>query len=454
MRTLVFDGRTGASGDMILAALVAVGADPDVLRPVEEALGIDYRIDETTKQGVTAVTVDVRYVEEHGERTTEAHGGGSRSNGDSEHDHDPEHDDSAGHGGAHDHGEHDHGSKHDHDHTHAEGHGPTRTYAECREIVEEMGLSESVMNDAVAIFRILGEAEASVHGTDLEATTFHEVGADDAIADIVGAVLLLEDLGVESVFSTPVFAGGGEVSTSHGRYPVPTPVVSYIAEHATWELRGGPIERELLTPTGAAVLAHLAEGVGSLPSLSVETSGFGAGDASISGRPNVLRALVGTRSGGLKRESMRMLETNVDDVTPEAIGGLQSTLMEAGARDVTVVPATMKKSRPGHLIKVIVPPEDVEAVASRLASETGTLGVRETAFRHRLIADRRHETVEIEAGGNRHELTVKVGTYDDGTVYDVSAEYDEAAAVAAETDLPTREVQRRAEAAYHDSPNE
>lgn len=446
MQTLAFDGRTGASGDMILGALVAAGADPDALSPVEDALAVEYRTGETEKNGISATTVDVLVSDDGADRESDGHGSPDRE---AEHDH--EHDDGHRH-------EHSHGHDHDNELEHAEGRGPDRTHAECRKLVEEMGLPDAVEEDATAVFRLLGEAEARVHGTDLEETHFHEVGADDAVADIAGAALLVADLDVDRVVTTPVYAGGGEVSMSHGVYPVPTPAVTYLAEEAAWDLRGGPLETELLTPTGAAVLAHFADGVAELPPLRVERSGFGAGRKSFDDRPNVLRAIVGEERtdraddarGGLRRDEIRVLETNLDDATPEVLGGLHDSLADAGARDVTVLPATMKKSRPGHLVKVVVEPDDVGAVARRLAEETGTLGIRESAAGHRWIADRGFETVGVDAGGETYEVTVKVATDEEGAVYDVSAEYDEAARVAELAELPVREVIRRAESTYRD----
>ena len=265
---------------------------------------------------------------------------------------------------------------------------------------------------------------------------------DERLAE---AVALLEDLGVDRVVTTPVFAGGGEVEMSHGRYPVPAPAVVNVASAADWELRGGPVDTELLTPTGAAILAQFAEGVDSLPPLRVEGSGYGAGTTDLGDRPNVLRATIGTQEGGLVRDDVRVLETNLDDATPEILGSLQATLVDAGARDVTILPATMKKSRPGHLVKVVVKPEEVQQVARRLAEETGTLGIREANAGHRWVAERRFETAELDIEGDRYEVTVKVASDADGEVYDVSAEYEEALAVARETGLATREVLRRAE---------
>jgi len=416
-----------------------------VLDRVEEALPVRYEPRSVEKNGIAATAVDVRHADE-------SSGGGNDpeedANDHGEHDHGDHSHDHGGHG--HGHGDDAEGHSHDHEghgHGHAEGAGPNRTYAEVVDLVAEMGLPGEVESDALAVFELLGEAEASVHGTDIDDTHFHEVGADDAIADVVGVALLVDDLGVERVVTTALSAGGGEVSMSHGTYPVPAPAVVELAERADWALTGGPVEMELLTPTGAALLAHYADGVDSLPDLDVAASGYGAGGYDLAEYPNVLRAMVGESRGGLSRDAITVLETNLDDATPEVLGGLQESLAEAGARDVSILPATMKKSRPGHLVKVVVKPEDAQRVARRLAEETGTLGVREHGAGHRWIADREVRTVELAVDGETYEVAVKVGADDEGTVFDVSAEYDDAAAVARETRLPVREVARRAEAA-------
>ena len=426
---------------MLLAALLATGADRAALAPVEDALPVRYDVGTTEKNGIEATTVTVRLTD----------GGEGDGSDDHSRGHDGGHDPPHGHDRSHGDHSHDHGGDHSHDgdsNADAEGSGPLRTYREVIGIVEGMDLPPAVEERATAVFRRLGEAEAAVHGTDLEDTHFHEVGADDAIADVVGTCLLLADLGVERVVATPLSAGGGEVSMSHGTYPVPTPAVVNLAAGAAWELRGGPVDAELLTPTGAAILAEVAEGVDALPAMDVERSGCGAGGYDFPDYPNVLRGILGDCEGGLRRDPVRVLETNVDDVSPEVLGSLHETLSEAGARDVSVLPTAMKKSRPGHLVKVVVKPEDARRVARRLAEETGTLGVRETGVRHRFVADRVFETVAIEAGGERREVPVKVASDDAGRVFDVSAEFDDALAVARETDLPVREVLRRAEAAY------
>ena len=443
---LAFDGRTGASGDMLLGALLAAGADPAVLDPVEAQLDVRYDIGTTTRCGIDATDVTVRRTDSEDGDESEDHGHGHHDHEEGD-GHDPhEHHD---HEGADSHDPHDHHASGD-QHEHAEGTGPHRTFPEVVGVVESLGLPADVETDVLSIFELLGEAEAAVHGTNLAETAFHEVGADDAIADVVGVALLLADLDPDTVVTTPLATGGGTVEMSHGVYPVPAPAVVELAERADWSLRGGPVEAELLTPTGAAILAHTAEGVESLPSLRVASSGYGAGDRSFEQHPNVLRALAGTGTGDLRREPVTVLETHLDDATPEALGGLQERLTEVGALDVTVLPTTMKKSRPGHLVKVVVEPGHARRVARRLAEETGTLGVREHGSGHRFVADREQQQVTLDVDGERVAVTVKIARVGE-EVYDISAEFDDALAVSRRTDLPVRAVLRRAERACRDS---
>jgi hypothetical protein len=482
MRILALDGRTGAAGDMLCAAFIDAGADPTVLDAVETHLPVRYAVDETAKNGIRATTVDV---------LVDADDVDVR--GSDEHDHERDH---HAHGHSHTHDGHTHGHSHTHDshthdshsddHTHgghahhAEGSGVHRSYPAVVELVESMGLAPEVESTALDAFRLLGRAEAAVHGTDLTETAFHEVGADDAIADVVGAALLLADLDVERIVTTPVAVGGGTVEMSHGVYPIPAPAVVEIGTRSSLAFVGGPVDQELLTPTGAAILGATADAVDTVPPMDVDDVGYGAGDATFDHHPNVLRALVGasvdprgdaegvgdtdgaaeasgdvraaeaTAGQGLLHDDIAVLETTLDDTAPEVLGGLQESLAAVGARDVTIVPTTMKKSRPGHVVTVICKPPDAAAVAERLARETGTLGVRQTGATHRWIAERRFETATVVVDGESYEVSVKVASTTDGDPYDVSAEYDDAAAVAAATDLPVREVCRRAEGAVHD----
>ncbi|ODR83443.1 TIGR00299 family protein [Haladaptatus sp. W1] len=472
MRTLAFDGRMGASGDMILGALLDAGANRDALEPVEDALDVEYEVETVVKNGISATSVAVLLTDDGEEGGDESEDGDDNARDDG-------HDQHHGNGEIHDHGDHHHGDDGDHDehthqhdhthhhehqrdhdhhhnHQHAEGSGPARTYREVIDVLESMGLDCPIERDAKAVFRILGEAEASVHDTDLDSTHFHEVGTDDAIADIVGASLLLADLDADRIVTTPLATGGGEVGMSHGTFPIPAPAVVEIAAGADWSLSGGPVEAELLTPTGAAILSHFADGVETLPTLNVDGSGYGAGGHDFPDHPNVLRVLAGESSGGLVRDDITVLETNLDDAPPEVLGGLQEILADAGARDVSILPATMKKARPGHVVKVVVKPEDAERVARKLAEETGTLGVRETGVRHRWIAHREFETATLEIDGEEldggeFDVSVKVARDESGTVYDVSAEFDDALAVATETGLAVGEVMRRAEGTIHEN---
>lgn len=432
MMTLAVDGRMGASGDMLLGALVAAGADPSALDAVEDELAVRYEIRDVIQCGISATAVDVQLTAD----------GTGRDSSD-----EPSPEDGHSH-------DHSHTDGDSHDHTDAEGAGPSRTYLEVVELVESMDLPGGVEQDALAMFELLGQAEANVHDTDLESTHFHEVGADDAIADIVGVCLLLDNLAVEQVVTTPVATGGGTVEMSHGSYPIPPPAVVELAEMADWSLSGGPVETELLTPTGAAILAHVAEGVDTLPTMDIQTVGYGSGSKSFESHPNVVRVLRGQSEGGLSREPITVLETHLDDVSPEVLGGLSETLTAVGALDVTILPTAMKKSRPGHLVKIVTKPSNAAQVARELARETGTLGVREHGSGHRFVAERTVESVVVDIDGEQFDVAVKIATFsstsgspEDGEVFDVSCEYDDAKAVANSTGLTTRDVLRRAERA-------
>lgn len=389
MDAVVFDAHMGASGDMVLGALIDAGADPARLEPLEAGLDVEYVIERGTSSGVAGVDVAVQCQSPQSPRSPEA----------------------------------------------------------VIDRIEDLNLPSRLVDRATAIVNRLASAEQSVHG-DPDGH-FHEVGADDAIADICGAVVLVDDLDPSSVIVGPIATGAGSVETAHGCYPVPTPAVVEIAAASGLRLDSGPVEAELLTPTGAAILAQLAVARDALPSLTIDGVGYGLGDRHFPDRPNALRCLVGTVSGGLHREPVTLLETVVDDVTPETLGSLQSTLADVGARDVTILPTTMKKSRPGHLVQVIVRPDTADRVATQLARETGTLGVREVPMTHRWVADRRIETVDIEVDGRSFEVDVKVATSPDGEIIDVSPEADDVEAVAASVHRPVRAIRRLTREAYN-----
>lgn len=389
MHTVAFDGQMGASGDMLLGALIAGGADPSALEPVERALDLEYRIDTRVTRGIESTDVTV-------EPSSTQH---------------------------------------------------SRTVPQVRAIINELAIPEAARNNALAAYTLLAEAESAVHGTEIEETHFHEVGADDAIADIVGVALLLHELDPDEIVVGPLSTGSGEVRTSHGTYPIPPPAVTEILIRSELTVRSGPVDGELLTPTGAAILGAMATPLETLPPMGVDAVGYGVGDQEFPTRPNVIRALIGTQKGQLTREDITVLETNLDDATPELLGHLQDRLKEVGALDVTIVPTTMKKSRPGHLVKVVTSPSDAERVAAHLAQETGTLGVRAVPSTHRWVAGRRIEPVECEIDGTNVTVDVKIATDESGTIIDRSAEFDQAATLAAELGRPVREVIQAAEAA-------
>ncbi len=394
MRTVTFDGRTGASGDMILGALLAIGAEQTALAPIERTLDVTYSTETISTHGLTATTVTI-----------------TRNN------------------------------------KPIENAGPHRTLSEVKDIVDSTDVTQSAIHHAYSIFDLLADAEGKVHDSPPEDVHFHEVGADDAIADILGAAVLLDSLELDAIYTTPIATGSGELTMEHGTYPVPPPAVTYLAERASWSIHGGSIEQELLTPTAAAILAHFADAIDAIPTINLLASGYGAGTRTFTSRPNVLNALLGTQPS-LKQDPITVLETTVDDVPPEILGSLHDTLQPHGARDVSIIPLTMKKSRPGHLVKVITKPEDADAVAQALAEETGTLGIRETTETHRWIANREYHSVDITIDSKTFSIDVKIGKDTTGSIYDISAEYDDAKAIAQETGLPIRTVMKKAESKY------
>lgn len=378
---LAFDASTGAAGDMIQAALIDAGADRELLQQVEGVVPVSYEFRRVDRAGVKALKVDVV-------------GGG---------------DDEGGH--AH------------------------RSYREVVDIVEGTDIASPVKEDALEVFRLIGEAEAAVHDVPLDELDFHEVGADDAVADVLGASLLFHDLDEDAVTGT-IAVGGGRVEAAHGSMPVPVPAVTEILEGSGHAVEGGPVEAELLTPTGAALLVHFTEPVDGLPGMRVEWTGYGAGKKEFS-VPNVLRVLRGEQR--MRREDIEVLETNVDDVSPEVLGGLYDRLLEEGARDVSLQPLQMKKNRPGHLVRVVVRREDAARLARVLAEETGSLGVRSTPYTHRFVADRETHTVEVDVESETYQAEVKVASIN-GEVYDVSGEYEDARRIAGEAGVPVRRV--------------
>lgn len=383
MRILLFDPFHGASGDMITAALLHLGADRE---PVLRAMASVVRepiIEEAERDGIRALRVRTR------------------------------------------------------------AEAIPRTLEQVLERVKAADAPAPAIAMAERVMARLHRAEEAVHG---EAVHFHEVGADDAIADIIGACTALYLLDVGQVVVLPIALGGGLVIGSHGTLPVPAPATAAIL--STSDLLGypGPKDGELLTPTGAALLAEFSTIPASrLPPGRILSVGYGAGTRESGTVPNLLRVFL-SETEGLQADRVEILETNVDDVSPEIIAYTLSRLMAAGARDASAIPSVMKKGRSGHLIRVITEPALAGPLALILAEELGTLGIRVIPSVHRLILARRVIRVTVTAGGETGEMDVKIG-YIGEKVSSVKPEFEQARAWAERAGIPVRELLRRAEEA-------
>jgi len=387
MTIAYFDCFSGAGGDMIVASLLDAGADAGVLREGLQALGVEsytLSIDKINKQGFAATKFLVRL--------------------------DPQQDQ------------------------------PHRHLHQITKILEESRIAESVKEKAKRIFTRLAEAEAAVHGCSIEKVHFHEVGAVDAMIDVVGAVLALEQLDVDKIICSPVPVGSGTVTCDHGTMPIPAPATAEL-------LKGIPIAPceetgELITPTAAAILTTLADSFGSLPEMTISSIGYGAGTRDGQTRPNLLRVMIGQPVSMVEHDSITILETNVDDISPEIVGYCMGRLLDTGALDVYAVPIQMKKSRPGLLLTVLCENDRVSELERILYTETSTLGIRRRTVQRSKL-QRRIETVSTPFG----EINVKIGTGED--IKTVSPEFEDCKKAALKHKVPLRVVIDAAKASYH-----
>jgi pyridinium-3,5-bisthiocarboxylic acid mononucleotide nickel chelatase len=317
-----------------------------------------------------------------------------------------------------------------------------RSLSEILRLIEQAGLPPAVAERSSRIFQRLGEAEALVHGVAIERVHFHEVGAVDAILDIVGAAAGFEQLGIEEFFCSALNVGGGSVQTQHGNLPVPAPATAEL-------LRGAPtysngIPRELVTPTGAAIVAASAPQFGPQPEMTVTAIGLGAGSAELAEQPNVLRLFIGEsaaqRTEASLEEDIVVLEANLDDMSPQVYGYFADRALEAGALDVFSIPVQMKKNRPGQLVTVLCRPADREGLSDLLFRETTTLGVRQSSVKRRLL---QRESVRVET--SLGSIRMKIARLN-GKILNAAPEYEDCRKVAAERGVPLKEV--LAEAAF------
>ncbi|MFG1906880.1 nickel pincer cofactor biosynthesis protein LarC [Kribbella sp. NPDC048928] len=437
MRTAWLDCSAGASGDMLLGAFISAGADLAYINRAVAAVdpSLSVTVTQTARHQIAATkaTVEVNGTPHPENIPDAAHNHEHDNAADAGHDH--EHEDAAGHG-------HGHGHGHAHGHGHGQD-GPTRAWADVRSLLEQAALDEPVRERALDTFARLARAEASAHGVEPDTVHFHEVGALDAIADIVGVAAAAESLGLERVVvSTIVLGSGKQVRGQHGGIPIPGPAVLHLVSEAGAPVVGGAAPYEMTTPTGAALLATLADEFGALPAMRIEQTGVGAGGRDPIEVPNVLRVVLGESLGQSSTELV--YETNVDDLDPRIWPQVLSRLMEAGAADAWLTPILMKKGRPAHTLSVLVGSANAELVRSVILAETSAIGLREFGIRKH-AADREFATVEVDG----QSIHVKIARYG-GQVINVQPEYDDVAAAATVLKKPVKTVLAKAVAAGHD----
>lgn len=384
MKLCYFDAFSGISGDMTVGALVDAGADWNGLESALRSLNLEasFRLERTKRKGIAASKFYVDHAEQ---------------------------------------------KKHRH-------------LPHIEKIIAAGDLTETARKNALAVFRNLGEAEAKSHNVPIEKVHFHEVGAVDSICDIAGACVALDLLGVSEIHSSRINVGSGTVNTEHGVLPVPTPATAELLKDKP-VYAAGP-ETELTTPTGAALVSTLSSGFGPMPAIRVEAQGFGAGDKDFPMQANVLRVLIGERTGASESVAVDVIEANIDDSTPQILGYAMERLLEAGALDVTLTPIFMKKNRPGTLVSVITSPELTERLGAVLLAETTTLGVRIFKAERRVIA---REIAEVETSFGK----VRMKYAENGSF---APEYDDCRKLAIAAGKPLRAVIAEANLAFRKHP--
>lgn len=310
--------------------------------------------------------------------------------------------------------------------------------SEIRRIISEAAIGEGAKKTAIAIFEALGAAEAKIHNSSIESVHFHEVGAVDAMVDIVCAAVGFEAIGVDELTCSPLNVGGGTVQCAHGTLPVPAPATLELLKDAPIYSSG--LQKELVTPTGAAIAKTLARRFGAFPEMKVEKIGYGAGTRDFAGHPNVVRLTIGEAQPALKvsHETLTVLEANLDDLNPQVFGYVMDRLLAEGALDVFGVPVQMKKSRPGMVLTVLCRPQEAAKLTEMIFAETSTLGVRRRDEQRQALA-RKFVSVATEWG----EVRMKVASMN-GTVTNFAPEYEDCKKIAEEHRVPLKSVMQAA----------
>ena len=383
--TIIIDPQgSGIAGNMIIGALVDLGADSNELKKVMETSARDFgkvnvTFDKIKKHGISSTFCHVEMLEKT----------------------------------------------------------PVLHFPKFIEKIEKLELDNNVKETSIKIFKRIAEAESKVHGETLESIHFHEVGASDAVADVIGSVYAYYSLNLNSqkILGLPISVGGGRVKTGHGILPVPAPAVVEILNGLNF--KGGPVDSELATPTGCAIYAELCdEIVEFIPQIKVKNVGYGAGRKDFD-HPNVLRVIESSDIN--ESDSIDVIETNLDHLTGEEIGYLFERLLDKGASDVSITPIIMKKNRQGSLLKVISNRKNRDILVEEIFKQTGSLGIRITPNLHRGIAKREFVKKEFEINGKKYDVTFKIG-YVNGEIISNRPEYEDLKKIAEETDIPLRRI--------------
>ena len=421
MKTLYLECQMGAAGDMLTAALLELLPDKQAFFDIMECLkplGVEVRAETAEKMGVrgTRMRVTVHGEEEESldENGAEDELHGHEHHHDHEHDHEHHHD--------HDH-EHEHHHEHDHDYGGHEHHHHHAALGDIVGLLDGLELPEKVKQNARAVYKSIAEAESRVHGKDVNEVHFHEVGALDAVADVVGVCLLMDMLSPEQVICSPVHVGSGFVRCMHGVLPVPAPATAILLEGVP--AYGGQIRGELCTPTGAALLKRFVTRFGGRPVMQTRAVGYGMGKKDFE-RLNCVRAFLGECAE--KETLVTRLECNLDDMTGEDIGFALERLMEAGAFDAYTAPIGMKKNRPGIMLSCLCEPDRADEFARLLFKHTTTLGVRRGDM-HRYVMERRVEEFSLEGESVRVKRAEGMGETR------TKAEYEDLARIARKKDI-------------------
>jgi len=454
MRIAYLDCFSGISGDMFLGALLDAGVPLRLFEETVAALNIGARLEisRVDRNGITATKVDVY---SHGEKDLPREAYWEQRKREHGHLHDRRR--------AHDQDvnsalkpvellEHNYAPQPAaptiHKPVHEHGHSHDRGLKEIRDIISNAGLPSRTKKTALAIFEALGAAEAKIHNRSIDEVHFHEVGAADAMVDIVCAAAGAETLEVDEIIASPLNVGGGTVECAHGTFPVPAPATLELLKDAPVFSSG--IQAELVTPTGAAIVKILAARFAPFPAMKIEKVGYSAGTRDFAGHSNTVRLTIGEAQPevGPSQEVITVLEANLDDLNPQVFGYVMDRLLEEGALDALGVPVQMKKSRPGMLLTVLCRKEDAAKLTRLIFTETTTLGVRRRDELRQTLA-RRWENVHTPWG----DVRMKIASIN-GTVTNYAPEYEDCRRIAAEHHLPIKTVMQEAMRAYSSSTND